>query len=143
MADGSFDIEDALAALEELRTVARSAGEKAADRGAQELVRVTRGTTPVKSGRLKNSIFADPVRTAGATFRVDVAPHTIYARIQDLGGEIVPKRARFLSWEADGVRHFARSVYLPGSRYFQRGMDEAMGPVQKAIEQAFREAFGG
>ncbi len=83
------------------------------------------GTPPARvTGTLARSIRATPaVMISAYAARNQVAPHTVYARIQQYGGEIharhlTPRgRPGYLRWEGrDGV-HFRHSVYLPPRPY--------------------------
>jgi len=57
-----------------------------------------------------------------------------YARIQEFGGTIVPKRAHFLSWiDDDGVMRFARSVTIPPRPFIRPAYDEHKDDIIKAM----------
>jgi hypothetical protein len=83
------------------------------------------GTPPARrTGTLVRSLRTEPARPAGEfSAQTSVAPHTVYARIQQSGGEIHARhltrdgKPGFLRWESDGVVHFARSVRLPPRPY--------------------------
>ena len=77
---------------------------------------------------------------------VDVGPTVIYGRIHELGGIILPVKAKMLSWMDDdtGERIFAKMVQIPARPYLRPALDEhkdeivdaMMHQVKKAIEQA-------
>jgi len=77
---------------------------------------------------------------------VDVGPTVIYGRIHELGGIILPVKAKMLSWMDDdtGERIFAKMVQIPARPYLRPAFDEhkdeiadaMMHQVKKAIEQA-------
>ena len=80
------------------------------------------GTPALVTGTLRRSVRVDPAHGSGVAV-ARVAPHTVYARIQELGGHIYPVRARYLRWTEDGVVHYAKHVYLPERPY--------MGPAAR------------
>jgi phage gpG-like protein len=97
------------------------------------------GTPPARvTGTLARSIRKFGGHSAGEyAFQISVAPHTVYARIQQLGGHIYPKHTLragpreagsaqsplaygelgFLRWTSGGETHFSRHVYLPKRPY--------------------------
>jgi phage gpG-like protein len=83
------------------------------------------GTPPARrSGTLARSIRRGPGHSTGPySYTVFVAPHTVYARIQQLGGHIRPKhttaggRLGYLRWEDKGGVHYSQHVYLPKRPY--------------------------
>jgi hypothetical protein len=122
------------------------------------------GTPPGRrTGTLARSIRAEEPYSSGPySARTSVAPHTVYARIQQLGGHIYPRHTLqgrdvpfgpvrysdlgFLRWESDGQVHFARHVYLPPRPYMvmrpetrTRCHDAAVA----ALQQVLAEATGG
>lgn len=68
------------------------------------------------TGTLRRSVRVDPAHGSGVAV-AHVAPHTVYARIQEAGGDIYPVRARYLRWTEDGVVHYSRHVHLPERPY--------------------------
>lgn len=119
------------------------------------------GTPPARvSGTLARSIRRGPGHPTGAySYMITVAPHTVYARIQQLGGHIYPRhtlRGRevpygpvrysglgFLRWENDSGVHFARHVYLPKRPYMVMGEQARTACHDAAVQSAesmFRSA---
>lgn len=74
------------------------------------------GTPPARrTGTLARSVRAEPAVPSGAGRATSsVAPHTVYARIQQLGGTIHVKRARVLT---DGKHFYGKQVTLPARPY--------------------------
>ena len=74
------------------------------------------GTPPARrSGTLARSVRPEPAVPIGAgRAKSSVAPHTVYARIQQLGGDIHVVRAKVLT---DGKTFFGKHVYLPPRPY--------------------------
>jgi phage gpG-like protein len=75
-----------------------------------------------------------------------VAPHTVYARIQQLGGDIYPVRAKALRWKDKSGVHFARHVRLPARPYMVMNdarRAEVRSAAIKAVEAVIREALSG
>ena len=56
---------------------------------------------PTKSGDLVRSILMDPAYPRN---RVTIGSNKVYARIQDMGGTITPKRGRYLTIPLGGTR---------------------------------------
>ena len=77
------------------------------------------GTPPARrTGTLARSVRAEPARlTAPGRAESSVAPHTVYARIQQLGGDIYPVRAKVLRWKVGRQYRYARHVHLPARPY--------------------------
>lgn len=137
--------DDAIAALDALLQRMSAATENIVARGAQVIVANAQQNAPVRSGTLRRSIFADPVqRTSALTWMTQVAPHVIYGRIQELGGTIVPKRARMLSWIGpSGRRVFAHSVTLHGQFYLTRGYQQSLDRIQQIASDEWGQAIRG
>lgn len=106
------------------------------------------GTPPArKTGTLARSVRAEPARLTGpGRAASSVAPHTVYARIQELGGTIRPVRAKWLHWKNKTGNHYARSVYLPRRPYMvmtAARRQQCRSAAIAAVERAIREALGG
>lgn len=106
------------------------------------------GTPPARrTGTLARSVRAESaVLTGAGRATSSVAPHTVYARIQQLGGVILPVRAKVLHWQDKNGHHYARRVTLPPRPYMvmtaerrQRCRSAAIA----AVEHVVREALGG
>lgn len=106
------------------------------------------GTPPARrTGTLARSVRPEAAKLVGdGKAESSVAPHTVYARIQQLGGDIYPVRAKALRWKDKSGVHFARHVRLPARPYMvmndarrQEVRSAAIGAVQRVI----REALGG
>jgi phage gpG-like protein len=109
------------------------------------------GTPPARrTGTLARSVRAEPAVPAGAgRAKSSVAPHTVYARIQQLGGDIYPVRAKALHWggtpfgplrkgqkRKPGV--FAKHVHLPARPYM------VMTPAtRQKVHDAAKRAIAG
>lgn len=104
------------------------------------------GTPPARvTGTLARSLRRTPGYRMGAySYTVSVAPHTVYARIQQLGGEITAKhttadgRPGFLRWEDKGGVHYRRSVRLPRRPYMVMS-PEARTECHDAAAQALQD----
>ena len=106
------------------------------------------GTPPARrTGTLARSVRAEPA-TLGSRGHASasVAPHTVYARIQQLGGDIYPVRAKVLRWSDKSGTHYARHVRLPARPYMvmtgERRRDCRSAAVG-AVERVVREALAG
>lgn len=103
------------------------------------------GTPPARrTGTLARSVRAEPARlTVTGRAESSVAPHAVYARIQQLGGDIYPVRAKVLRWTDKGGTHYARHVHLPARPYIvmtgerrQQCRSAAVAAVQKVVREA-------
>lgn len=74
------------------------------------------GTPPGRrTGTLARSVRPEPAVPSGDwSARSSVAPHTVYARIQNAGGDIHVVRAKVLT---DGKTFFGKHVRLPARPY--------------------------
>lgn len=106
------------------------------------------GTPPArKTGTLARSVRPEPAKLAGAgRAKSSVAPHTVYARIQHLGGVIRVKRAPYLVWHDKWGWHKAKSVKLPARPYMvmtDARRSEVRSAAIKAVQAVVREALSG
>ncbi len=106
------------------------------------------GSPPARrTGTLARSVRPEPAKPAGAgRARSSVAPHTVYARIQQLGGEIVPVRAKVLRWKEGQRYRYARRVVLPAGPYMVMNgarREECRDAAVAAVRRVIREALGG
>jgi hypothetical protein len=73
---------------------------------------------------------------AGSKMKLTLYTDTVYARIQELGGTIVPKKAKVLAWKGDdGEWHFAMKVRIPARPYFRPAFTQASGNMDKAFAE--------
>lgn len=106
------------------------------------------GTPPARrTGTLARSVRAEPATLTGpGRATSSVAPHTVYARIQQLGGDIYPVRAKVLRWTEGKRVRYARHVYLPPRPYMvmdAQRRQECRSAAIRAVEAVVREALGG
>lgn len=103
------------------------------------------GTPPARrTGTLARSVRPEPARSTGpARAASSVAPHTVYARIQQLGGDIYPVRAKVLRFKVGSTTRYARHVRLPARPYMvmnaarrQECRSAAVAAVQRAVQEA-------
>lgn len=150
----------------ELPAYLRRVAAEVADRGALDaadamaqsyqsaVVRSMRGPSPSlpgtppgrRTGTLARSVRAEPATLTGSgRAESSVAPHTVYARIQQKGGDIYPVRAKILHWKDKSGSHWARHVHLPARPYMV--MDDtrrracrraAIAAVSRVVREALR-----
>jgi hypothetical protein len=80
------------------------------------------GSPPaLESGRLRDSFRIVPAEDIGGDrWRSKDGPHTVYAHIQEYGGDIYPRVKLWLHWvSGDGTDHFAKHVRLPARPYMR------------------------
>lgn len=90
--------------------------------------------SPVKTGHLRRSIYNTPVTPTGSKYGSNV----IYARIQEFGGTIKPKKAKRLRFEIDGKVIFAKQVKIKGKHYLKRSADDTQKRVPELVRAAIR-----
>ena len=98
-----------------------------------------------RQGRLQTSINivaparADGTGVVGTWGSTDVR----YALIHELGGVIVPVRAKALAIpQPDGSVRFAKSVRIPARPYLRPAADATYPKLAAAIRQAFERSLG-
>lgn len=104
------------------------------------------GTPPARvSGTLARSVrTTDPVRVGEASAEVSVAPHTVYARIQQYGGVIRARhltrdgRPGFLRWEDKSGVHYRHTVTLPARPYMNVDASARVGVHNAAVRVAMQ-----
>ena len=113
-------------------------------------------------GDLARSVWITPGLSSGMRATASVAPHTIYARLQELGGNIHAKNRKFLMWKttyptnvtnfAKSLReggglylNFAKSVHIPERPYMAPTIKETVedGSLTAAAMEAFMAAVWG
>lgn len=160
--------ERAVEKMELLARLAREGGRRGLADGADDLVAETKvallrlshlpdtptpsppGTPPAAiSGELARSVRRSRVIALElGRFRTSVGAHTVYARIQQLGGTIHPRHLTktgapgWLGWGGTpGHRvHFARSVTLPPRPYLPTAV-HAAEVVRRSVLRAIRLAW--
>lgn len=114
--------------------VARDGAKAAADAAGNKFIELEIPHVPVRSGALRRSIR---MKAGGGGLRSTshVAPHTVYAAIQNFGGDIHVKHTYTTStgkvmpgWLSDGGSFFGHSVHIRGSGYWSlAGKGAAIG----------------
>lgn len=128
-----------------VRPAVTDAGTAMGQRFQGDVVRSMRGSSPSPpgtpparvSGTLARSVRATKPAVSGYTARVSVAPHTVYARIQQKGGDIHVVRAKVLT---NGRQFFGTHVRLPARPYMDVTPQRAAAAF-KAGRNAFFKAM--
>jgi len=68
---------------------------------------------PYNTGNLKRSITVEPKSPAAIKDKVQVGSNLDYARIQDQGGVITPKRKKYLRFKYKGQWRTVKRVKIP------------------------------
>jgi hypothetical protein len=97
------------------------------------------------SGTLARSVHVFDEQLGGPIASAKVAPDTIYARIQELGGTIFPHRFRFLRFPYAGYIHYRKSVTLPSRPYMRPTTEEmvADGSLTAIAAAVFESSVWG
>jgi phage gpG-like protein len=97
------------------------------------------------TGTLRRSAQTDPAQEGGTRATAAVRVSTVYARIQELGGVITVKRAKYLTFQYPAGRwHQVKSVRLPPRPYMAPTLHrlEEDGQLRDAGKQAALQAIG-
>ena len=98
----------------------------------------------VLTGALRRSIRSSVATEVGPSrYAVEVAPHIIYGRIQELGGTITARNSPFLVFQIDGAWKMKRSVTLPARAYLAPAVAESRAPIYALAVKHFSEAVKG
>jgi phage gpG-like protein len=106
------------------------------------------GTPPARrTGTLARSVRPESAKLTGAGRATSsVAPHVVYARIQQLGGDIYPVRAKVLRWKVGKSYRYAKHVHLPARPYMvmtSARRDECRSAAVAAVSAVIRGALSG
>lgn len=107
-------------------------------RAATEAMGGAKEMAPYHTGNLRRSITMDPQRVTGTTEAVKVGSNLIYARIQDLGGTITPKKAKMLRFQVKGEWVMAYAVKIKGNRYLTTQLEKMKSG---RLDSIFKEEF--
>ena len=90
-----------------------------------------------QTGGLSNSISVEAEKS-GEGAVAHVIPHKVYARIQEMGGTIIPIRGRWLVWRDPdtGKLRRARKVTLPPRPYLQPAAVDHQDAIVSAMTDA-------
>jgi hypothetical protein len=99
----------------------------------------------VRTGTLRRSIRRDPVVYLGSgLWRIHVAPHTVYARLQELGGHIYPHEGhKWLHWVDEQGSHYRKHVYVPARPYLAPAVQDSKVEVRDTMRNHWAAAVRG
>jgi len=98
-----------------------------------------RGAPPSRiSGDLRSSIMVRPAHGMVAA-SASVAPHVIYATVQEYGAVISARNRRYMRWRMDGRWWYRTSVYVPPRPYMRPAREAVIrdGSVRRAAVSSF------
>ena len=103
------------------------------------------GSPAIITGELRNSVIISGVQLAPVVSRAAVAPHTIYAAVQEWGADLWPSRAKYLSWVTNGRRYYKRHVHVPERPYMRPATRACItsGRFGREAARAFEKAVWG
>lgn len=113
--------------------------EQALHAGAQEIRNSAQDKAPYRTGTLRRSIHSETTEKSGPRVIVQVGTDVEYAAMQEFGGTIVPKTARFLVFEVDGKKAFAKKVTIPAHPYLRPAFDEQSGEAVRQFRLAIAD----
>ncbi len=85
-------------------------------------------------GGLAGSITVETGIDGGGAYAV-IAPHKVYARIQEFGGTISAKPGGMLKFQIDGQWFQKKQVTLPARPYLAPAMNEHQGEIFSAMRE--------
>ena len=92
----------------------------------------------VRTGSLRRAWARQPrVTVVGGEVGATLGANLVYAAIHEFGGQIVPKRARFLKFQADDGRWVrTRLVTMPARRYASLAIADTERRVPRIVDGA-------
>lgn len=149
-----FDTSDFLSGVSALRARLNEATEDIVEDGLGILTEAIMDNAPVRTGTLRRSVQATPVRQNGeGIYEGQVGPTVIYARIRELGGDIYPRPRlvigkdgriypHVLSWVGpDGRRRFAHHVHQVGRPYVKPAVEASRDPINDMARERWAAAI--
>jgi hypothetical protein len=97
-------------------------------------------------GALARSVTSVPGASSGMVATARVGPHTIYARLQELGGVVRPHGHPFLRFRGlDGEWVYKRSVTVPARPYMRPTLEDMIldGSLTRAAAERFMVVVWG
>jgi hypothetical protein len=88
----------------------------------------------VQTGRYRSQIQALPVQRQGDTLIGLLSAPAIPGRIHEFGGEIRPKRARFLRFQIEGQTIFTTRVTMPERPHLRPSLEEEAPAFVQRVE---------
>lgn len=85
-------------------------------------------------GGLAGSITVETGTDEGGAYAV-IAPHKVYARIQEFGGTIHAKPGGTLKFQIDGQWYQKKQVTLPARPYLGPAIEEHQGEIFEAMKE--------
>lgn len=152
MADGlnfRLEVGGFEAGLTALMERVAAAAPAAVDAGLHEIERAAKRNASgrpgpnVVTGTLRRSIQVQPARPVGSgTWSGSVGPTVVYARIQEQGGTIRPRRGPFLVFRGeDGGLVHVRQVTIPARPYLRPAVEEFRGRGAATLARVLGEAM--
>ena len=90
---------------------------------------------PFKTGHLRRGITLEAIDDFAVKVGVDLAT-VPYARIHEFGGVIKPKNGKYLVFEINGQKVFAKSVTMPARPYLRPALHDNRDAVRKEVQDA-------
>ena len=97
----------------------------------------------LKTGALFNSVFVTALTNDNGS-DVYIGPNTeevVYAMIQNYGGDIYPKNAKYLHFWYNGKEIFSKHVYLPPRPYIEPAFDDHQEEILTLMEDELYAAI--
>lgn len=91
------------------------------------------------TGELARSMVITPLKRGGMEASNLIGPTAVYARIQELGGDIRPDHHRYLHWVREGKDFWSQFVELPPRPYMRPALTAVIsdGSLRRAAALAF------
>jgi len=109
-------------------------------RAGQDVKTKASELAPYKSGDLRRSISTDPNSVSLVKDKISIGSNLVYARIQDQGGVIKPKRKKYLRFKIGGQWRTVKKVTI--KKYKGRGyLTPAFKMVTAKLDRIFLSTF--
>jgi len=143
MSDYTVTLEGTEELLQNLRRIdsgiRQDVAVRAVNAGGIQIENKARMNAPVLTGALRNSVTTIAKSTGhGAEAEIGFRG-LVYARIQEFGGTITPKKGKYLTFRTkNGNWVRARSVKIRGKHYLEKAINSEKGLAVKAMSDVVK-----
>ena len=143
------DIQIKLEGMDELRknlrkidsSIRSTVAVKAVTEGAYQIADRARMNAPVKKSTLKNSMAVSTKAVHGGA-EAEILFQTPYARIQEFGGTIYPRKGKYLKFRVNGKWVNAKQVKIRGKHYLNNAIESEKDAAVDAMAKTIKDYLG-
>lgn len=114
---------------------------KAVREGAYQIFNRARINAPVLTGALRNSMRVD-AKAVGGKAEAEISVNVVYARIQEFGGTIYPRKGKYLKFRVNGKWINAKQVKIRGKHYLGNAIESEKGAAVDAMAKTIKDYLG-